>query len=204
MYLTKIRMPLSNRAVQRALGDCQQMHRLVTGFFGTSRKDLNILYRLRYERGTCSIYIYSSEAVDRGRVSPGMEVAGEREMSDWLSSIREGQTWNFDLMAWPSKKVAREGANNSRRRMLRSTDERLLWLQRKAQQNGFDLLGVRELESAQQTGWHDAGVGGQFHVHGYHYQGTLRVTDAERIQAAVCTGIGPGKAYGLGMLILTR
>ena len=125
-------------------------------------------------------------------------------MSDWLSSICEGQTWNFDLIAWPSKKVAREGANNSRRRMLRSTDERLLWLQRKAQQNGFNLLSVRELESAQQTGWHDAGIGGQFHVHSYHYQGMLRVTDAERIQEAVCTGIGPGKAYGLGMLILTR
>ena len=37
MYLTRIDMPLAHRGVQRALGDCQQMHRRIAGLFADSR-----------------------------------------------------------------------------------------------------------------------------------------------------------------------
>ncbi len=37
----------------------------------------------------------------------------------------------------------------------------------------------------------------------YHYQGTLQITDAVLFQNAVREGIGPGKSYGLGMLLLS-
>ena len=46
MYLTKINMPIADRGVQRALGDCQQMHRMITGLFDTSRTGSQVLYRL--------------------------------------------------------------------------------------------------------------------------------------------------------------
>ena len=38
----------------------------------------------------------------------------------------------------------------------------------------------------------------------YHYQGTLQITDVEQFRKAVQGGIGPGKSYGLGMLLLSR
>ena len=38
----------------------------------------------------------------------------------------------------------------------------------------------------------------------YHYQGVLQIIDAERFQLAVQRGIGPGKSYGLGMLMLSQ
>ena len=107
-------------------------------------------------------------------------------------------------MAWPSKKVGAEGAKNSRRRVLREESERLAWLARKAEQNGFVPINVRELEAAQQLGRHDEKQGGRLYVDSYHYQGTLRITDAVKFRYAVRKGIGPGKAYGLGMLLLKR
>ena len=202
MYLTKINMPIADRGVQRALGDCQQMHRMITGLFDTSRTDSQVLYRLNFGRGVCCVYIYSSVPVKRERLLPNMELIGERDVTHWLESLSEGQVQSFDLLAWPSKKVPDGDAKNSRRRVLRTEAERLAWLARKAEQNGFEMLNVREFESAQQPGRHSEEHGGRLYVDSYHYQGKLLVTDAARFRAAVRSGIGPGKAYGLGMLLL--
>ena len=202
MYLTKINMPIADRGVQRALGDCQQMHRMITGLFDTSRTDSQVLYRLYCGRGVCCVYIYSSAPVKHERLLPNMELIGERDVTRWLESLSEGQSQSFDLLAWPSKKVSDGIAKNSRRRVLRTEEERLAWLARKAEQNGFELINVRELESAQQPGRHDEEHGGRMYVDSYHYQGEMRITDAAKFRAAVRSGIGPGKAYGLGMLLL--
>lgn len=202
MNLTKITLPLANRSIQRALRDCQQMHRLIMGLFDTDRASADVLYRLRSDPGAISVYIYSSSPVKRDRLVQGMKFAGERDMGSWLESLSDGQIWNFDLLAWPSKKVAIDGARNSRRRILRTAEERAGWLQHKAMQNGFDIMTVIELESFQQAGCHAAGNGGRLYVDSYHYQGTLQVTDAALFRKAVCSGLGPGKAYGLGMLLL--
>ena len=204
MYLTRIDMSVAHRGTQRALRDCQQMHRMVTGLFGESRADADVLYRLRYGRGSCSIYLYSSMPVKRDRILPNMRFQGERDMTEWLNSLTKGQICHFDLLAWPSKKVPCDGRKNSRRRVLRTEGERLAWLMRKGQQNGFELLTACELETAQQVGYHDACRGGSLHVDSYHYQGTLQIYNVMAFRSALCGGIGPGKAYGLGMLLLTQ
>ena len=203
MYLTRIDMPLAHRGVQRALGDCQQMHRRIAGLFADSRAGAGVLYRLRYTRGSCSAYLYSAVPVKRDRLLPDMQLVGERDMTDWLNTLTEGRVCHLDLLAWPSKKIPNDGGRNSRRRVLRTQAERLAWLARKGQQNGFSLLNVRELETMQQVGHHDASHGGRLYVDSYHYQGTLQIADAAALQSAICSGIGPGKAYGLGMLLLS-
>ena len=58
------------------------------------------------------------------------------------------------------------------------------WLARKAGQNGFELLSARELEAAQQSGRHDVERGGSLYVDSYHYQSSLRVTNASQFRAA--------------------
>lgn len=204
MYLTKITLSLADRSIQRALGDCQQMHRLIMGLFDTDRASANVLYRLRSAQGAIAVYIYSSAPLKSDRLTLGMKFAGERDMGPWLESLSEGQRWNFDLLACPSKKVAVEGIKNSRRRILRTPDERTDWLRHKAMQNGFAVMTVRELGSSQQTGHHPAENGGRLYIDNYHYQGTLQVTDAALFRNVVSSGLGPGKAYGLGMLLLTH
>ena len=52
MYLTKIDLSIGNRGIQRALGDCQELHRIVMGLFEASRKDAGVLYRLRVDCGS--------------------------------------------------------------------------------------------------------------------------------------------------------
>ena len=131
-----------------------------------------------------------------------MRFSGERDLSHWLQNMRERQIWQFDLLASPCKKVAREGKSNSQRRVLRTVEERCGWLVRKGEQNGFQLISLQELEGSQRFGRHTEERGGRMYLDSYHYQGALRVTDAEQFREAVRNGVGPGKSYGLGMLLL--
>lgn len=202
MILSKIEMPLSEPAVRSALRDAQRMHRLVSGLFQTPREDAQLLYRVRTQGAKVSLYLYADRPVDRSRLLPGMFLAGERELDDWLAAMQEGQLRGFELLTMPFRKVSDGTGRNSRRRVLRTQEERLAWLTRKAAQNGFTILTVQEAAGEKTGANHPEGKGGCLYLDTYRYSGTLRIDDTERFREAVRCGLGPGKAYGLGMLLL--
>lgn len=202
MYLSKIGFVLNDRGIQAALADCQKMHQLVTSFFGTDRKSSNILYRVRMDCGQYAIYLYSDTPIDASKIPHPMTLIGQKNISSWADGMQEGVTKHFDLLALPTKKVPSEGRKNSQRRVLKTTQERLEWMQRKAEQFGFQFLAVNELEHVRQIGKH-LSASGRMYFDGYRYQGILQITDAEKFQDALRFGIGAGKAYGFGMLLLS-
>ena len=202
MYLSRLDMKLSDRSVRAALRDAQQMHRLVTGLFGVSREEGELLYRCVPRGSLVSVYLYSGVPVDRTKLLPWMTLGGEREMSEWLESMREGQLRGFDLETMPFKKMPAGYGGNSRRRVLRTREERLAWLERKASQNGFRLIRVEETQSDKGRAMHAKENGGELFLDAYRYTGILEITDASAFRNAVCRGIGAGKAYGHGMLLL--
>lgn len=202
MYLTKIDLRPDERTIQFALANCQQMHRHVTGLFGTDRKSAQVLYRLRQERGCNAIYLYSACPVDASRLLRGMTLAGQRDLTGWVSEFAAGQRWQFDLLAAPMKKVSAEGRKNSQRRILRTAEERMQWLARKAEQSGFRVLTVRELEYVRQSGRRPESH--RMYLDAYHYTGSLEILEADAFRRALTQGIGSGRAYGLGMLLLRR
>ena len=199
MYLIKVEM--DRRDARGLLADCQQMHRFVTGFFGTDRQSSQILYRTNMVRSRLAIYIYAQNPAEH--IPENCEVQ-QRDVTSWLDSMGMGQIWNFDLIASPSKKVAAEGQKNSQRRILREPGDRQAWLERKAEQNGFVILDAQEQEQIHVSGKHGAGQGGVMHHDAYHYQGVLQITDAEAFRKALQQGIGSGKAYGFGMMMVKR
>ena len=204
MYLTKIELDLSNPGVRSALRDAQKLHRLIAGLFGCARKDAELLYRCRVRGLHADVYLYSARPVDTERILPGMTLIAERDVTPWLDAMRDGDVLGFDLVTAPFRKVAEDGARNSRRRALRTQEERFAWLGRKAEQGGFRLLSVEEKTADKLTANHPAEQGGSLTVDAYCYTGLLRIEDAERFRQTVARGIGPEKAYGLGMLLLRR
>ena len=204
MYLTKIELDLRNSGIRAAVQDAQKLHRLVTGLFQCARKDAEILFRCR-GRGICTdLYMYSSCPLDPDRVLPGMRLVAQRDVTSWLESLEAGDVFSFQLLTAPFRKLAEDGARNSRRRALRTQEERLAWLQRKAEQGGFHLLSAEEAPAEKLVAKHSAGSGGSLTVDACCYSGFLLVEDAERFRQTVACGIGPEKAYGLGMLLLKR
>lgn len=202
MYLTKIDLELSNRTVCAALGDCQKMHRLLNGLFDSSRQDVQLLYRVRGRGRDCSVYLYSSCPIRPEKLLPFMTLEGQRDLSGWLDTMKPGRRLRFDLLTMPSKKEPQETGKNSRRRILKTEEERLAWMERKAAQNGFALVQMQELETVGFTGKHSQEQGGRMSWNAYHYTGILEIRDAEAFRKAMEQGIGPEKAYGLGMILL--
>lgn len=200
MYLIKVELSLQNPAVRYALTNCQRMHNLTTKFFGTSRQESNILYRTHVKDNQVDLYMYADRPVDPAMCQQYRVY--QKEMSGYLDQLKEGQVLTFDLLAMPSKKVSVEGKKNSQRRALRDPADRYNWLSRKAQQYGFELQQAVELEDREARGTHAEDKGGEMHHTGRHYRGTIAIRNLEAFKTALKTGIGPGKAYGYGMLLL--
>lgn len=202
MFLTKIELDIGSRAVREALADCQKMHRLLNGLCDEARTNAQLLYRIKSDGRKCAAYLYSEEALQPEKCLPFMHWAGDRDISSYVDGLRNGKTMRFDLLTMPSKKVGFDGKKNSQRRVLRTQEERIAWLYRKAQQNGFAIHGVQELESTDFSGNHNEQRGSRMYWNAYHYSGILEITDEAAFCKAFSEGIGPGKAYGLGMILV--
>lgn len=199
MYLIKVEM--DRRNARPLMADCQQMHRFVTGLFGTDRQTSQILYRTNLVQNRLCIYLYAQKGVE---YIPEQCNIQQRDITPWLDGMAAGQLWSFDLIASPSKKVGSEGRKNAQRRILRDPGDRQVWLERKAEQSGFEMVHVEELEQIHVSGRHASDNGGVMYHDAYHYQGVLRITDADAFRNALQCGIGVCKAYGFGMMMVKR
>ena len=96
---------------------------------------------------------------------------------------------------------------------LRGEQEWLAWLERKAGQSGFRLKAVRAAahvpdvpsgRDLRATGRKDQpdGSSSRLTFYGVAFEGRLEVVDAAQFHACLRAGIGPGKAYGYGLLSL--
>lgn len=193
-------------SVRQCLSNAHDMHRNVMSGFADSgsncpRKEQSVLYRVMANGNRIHLYVLSKEHPEWSNISEGFMLLQEpKDISDIIETLREGRQLGFDLLAIASKKQAREGLK-SRRIMLATEEERKVWLSRKAQQNGFIVLWVRE------DGQEKAFVGGKpgcnYTVHtGVRFRGELMISEEKLFQKALCIGIGAGKAYGMGMLMV--
>ncbi len=93
---------------------------------------------------------------------------------------------------------------------LRGEQACLAWLSRKAVQHGFELTSVQAMATVPNTivrpgqkivGMRDGGPGRQSVTLGtVLFEGELRITDVGAFLCALSQGIGPGRAYGCGLL----
>lgn len=206
MYRSQLRLDRRNPSVRQALGNCGDMHRNLMKAFDipdhtpNARESLLLLYRLMEQGNQLQLYVMSNEMPDWARVK-GVEPLSEVLCVDSLKDkLEEGNLFRFSLFAAPTKKIRREG-KLSGRVYLRNPEERTGWLARHAASGGFELLSCREIAEKQVSGRKS---GCEIHYTGVLFDGVLRITDRERFWQTYCAGIGAGKAYGLGMLMIAR
>ena len=205
MHLTRADIDRSHASARQALGDCCDMHRNVMRLFGSApgtRTDGKILYRVLEEAGKPRLYITSHEKPDLSQAAwlfHGRE-ARQRDLTPLLAAFAQGAEFGFDVLTYPCKKTD-VGRSNSVRAFLQTPDERRAWLGRQGEKNGFLLLACREDEPADIRGARKTGA---IQIRTVRFTGVLRVTDAIAFRRGYECGIGPEKAYGLGMLLLKR
>ena len=226
MYLSRLAINPRNREVQQDLADVYQMHRTVMSAFphveakgDAPRAGLSVLYRLETgERSREVVLLVQSRvrpdwthltrgylAADSGEV----ENPATKDISRVLQALREGQVLRFRLRANPTRKIETKSTpagqrRNGRRVDLRTEQLQLEWLVRRAEQAGFalglalpdgDVPAVRVGASEKVTGQRR-----RISLATVLFDGLLKVTDAGLFRQAIATGIGPGKAFGCGLM----
>jgi CRISPR system Cascade subunit CasE len=112
----------------------------------------------------------------------------------------------FQLLANPTRKVTKLGPDgqptkNGKRVPLRTREEYVAWMDRKAEQGGFvvDSEALRTIQQGRDT-FQKKGA------HGTHtaveFQGVLSVSDPTQFHDVFTRGIGSAKAFGFGMLVI--
>lgn len=83
--------------------------------------------------------------------------ARQRDLTPLLARFAPGAAFGFDLLAYPCKKVY-EGHRNSVRTFLHTPQERLDWLERQGEKNGFSLSACHEDEAGDIRGKRKTGL----------------------------------------------
>ena len=213
MYLSRLEINPRSREVRRDLSDVYQMHRTVMSAFPDvkerqeARADLAVLYRLEIDersRGTV-LLVQSGALPDWTHLAPyylfdsGGEVGNPatRDLTKALAALHEGQILRFRLRANPTRKIETKSAPDGRRQNGRRVDLR-------AEQAGFSLVPVYPGSNVPAVrvgaGEKLLGKGRQLTLASVLFDGLLEVTHPDRFRCAVAGGIGPGKAFGCGLM----
>jgi len=234
LYLSRLLLNRRSRLVVRDLGNCQELHRTILSAFPDglagetgARRGAGVLFRLDdAPDGRPRLLVQSRLEPDWSRLptdyltaaGKAMENPACKRLDEHYDRLRAGQELAFRLRANPTKKVDTKSGvggerRNGRRVLLTDDTAQREWLQRKAMQHGFSVLGVPLA-----NGDADVRVGQRPSVTGFAragaseaglrklafgtvlFDGRLCITDAPRFRESLEQGIGSGKAFGFGLL----
>jgi CRISPR system Cascade subunit CasE len=237
LYLSRLLLNRPSRLVVRDLGSCQELHRTILAAFPSglagengARYGAGVLFRIDdAPDGQPRLLVQSRLEPDWSRLPLGylagsgqkIENPACKRIDEYYDRLRTGQELAFRLRANPTKKVdtksTGDGARRNGRRVLLTSDTaRQEWLQRKATQHGFTLLGVSHAGDSA-----DVRMGQRPDVTGFLrnggasksrkltfgtvlFDGRLRIADVPLFRAALEHGVGSGKAYGFGLLSVAQ
>ena len=170
------------------------------------------LWRIDTLRGKTYLLLLSRTRPDLSRAAGQFGAGTAWETKDYtplLDSIREGERLRFRLTANPtvSRSRPRDAAGDKPRGTVYAhitTEFQRRWLTQRAERNGFRL--EENAFDVVECRWRS------FKKHGGRrvtllsatYEGVLEVTDAEAFRGALVSGIGRGRAYGMGLLTVMR
>ena len=124
------------------------------------------------------------------------------------SSFLAHRYYAFDLRANPTKCISVRKADGSlprhgKRVPLHEPDELRTWVDRKGEKGGFRIVAEKPLEIGPMVENHFRKKGRSGYHGGVRFRGTLAVTDPVKFAETYHAGLGSGKCFGFGLLLLT-
>ncbi len=128
----------------------------------------------------------------------------ERESRENREKYKEGKE-NLEKLIQTVSKEQRESLP-SKRVGIYKEHEQVDWLKRKGEQSGFEIsiLKFDKGEKEKVLKKKDGSLQNELDLLQVQFSGVLRVTNSEQFKKAYCDGIGSGKAFGCGLLLLAR
>ncbi len=208
MYLSQLTLDPGHPQARRDLANRYDLHRTLRracaapGDTSPEGEPAHPLWRLELLRPgeAPRLLVQSRAAPDWGRLAdqyPGYLADHRAKALDLADRLAPGQRLRFRLEANPT--VTRDG----KRHGLRREEDQLAWLDRQAERGGFRAeaaVVIREERLALRK----PGQPRPIVLHAVLFEGRLTVTDPARLAAALDTGLGHGKALGLGLPLPRR
>ena len=201
MFLSQLLINLRHRPARRDLGDRYELHRsLLCAFPAELPAGERILYRVEHapRQVYATVLLQSQTAPDwqqAQRLSAPGYLCVPPALREFEPQAQEGMRLRFRLQANPTVKRA------GNRHAIYAEDALMRWLQRKSDAHGF-AVEPRDVRSVRLGKLH--GKRRRQTWHAIQFEGVLKVIEPESFIKAWRGGIGSAKAFGFGLLSVSR
>ncbi|AYN40143.1 type I-E CRISPR-associated protein Cas6/Cse3/CasE [Streptomyces dangxiongensis] len=203
VHLARLHLQARSRDVHRDLKDASRLHTTIQALFpdalgAAPRTATNTLYRIEREQTGAQLLIQSTLPINRNALPSGYTSQVEyRDLTPLLNWVAGGRVVRFRIDGNPIKSVPVPGGGRGRRVPV-SGEEALAWWERQAARAGLTNELVLDLPQPDVLGSRSEAK--RIRLRAIRFEGVATVTDPEALRAAIITGIGQGRAYGLGLL----
>ena len=208
MYLTRVKLDTLKRETQLALSASGRFHGAIERAF-EQKQDRN-LWRIDKLRGEYYMLLLSEEVPNmKNFVEQFGDINNPAETKEYevlLNKITDRSVWRFRMVANPTHCVKTKSGRGKVVAHV-TPEHQMEWLKNKAAANGFELLDDNCFVLANE--WKNfykkvREKDLRVRLMLVSFEGILRVTDVDAFRNALISGIGRGKAYGAGMMTISR
>jgi len=205
MYLTQILLNDKNQKVIKALTNVNEMHKLVMSGFrsvdvDSARKELGVLFQIYIKKNRPYVIIQSFEKADYSKLIDNNIILSvkEKDFDEILNLLKKDGVIKLELLSEPYKKVKNLNSHNSRRKVLTDKEEKAEWFNSKIKQCGCDVIEYDVSKTNLCIYGNKKKL--NFKYHPSVYKAIVKINDENKFTDMIKSGIGSGKAYGMGMI----
>ncbi|MEU6867755.1 type I-E CRISPR-associated protein Cas6/Cse3/CasE [Streptomyces sp. NPDC046876] len=202
VHLAQLRLEERSREVHRDLTDATSLHNRVQALFPDNlgpqpRAATNTLFRVEREQSGPVLLVQSTLPINRSGLPAGYaRDIDYRDLGPLLDWGREGRVVRYRIDTHPSMSQSVPG-QRGKRIPLRG-EEALQWWERQAVKAGLENQLALDIPQSDVRARRGAAKPVRYSV--IRFEGVARITDPAALRAAITSGIGRGRAYGLGLL----
>ena len=205
MYLSRVKINNHIQESIKFLSSLQVMHATLENCFD-SDDSTRKLWRLDYLYEEPYLLVFSQKKPDFTSLIKQFGYTGDtgesKNCDGLLAHLGNGQCYCFRFCGNPVHSVKEKGSTDRGKIMPHVTvAQQEEWFQKKSKDAGFSLktfvLVQRNIRKFTRQGK-------TVTLHTAVFEGILKITDVDLFRQTLCIGIGRAKAYGCGLLTLSR
>lgn len=210
MFLTQFILDPQSRQIQRELANRYELHRTLTAQFpALKREEIGLLYRLEMPED----FQYSViKLLVQTLVEPCWDNLWQKGLLLEVPEVKAfdiqstfGEMFYFRLVANPTVRRKQATEEKGKRVGIYDSDDQEVWLKRKAEGGGFEVLALRLRDlGVIESRKHASGRTYTMKHQAVQFEGGLRVRDPDLFRRTVIKGVGSAKAFGFGLLSLAK